>query len=77
MDKNVLTAKVFTMIRKSIGEEECSTDMDLMDDIGLSSIDVMDLIAKCEAEFRIKISSRDLRKVYTPGDLIDLIEAKL
>ncbi len=60
-----------------IGEEELDMDMELIDEIGLSSIDVMDLVSRCEAEFRIKITSRDLRVVYTPGDLADLVEEKL
>ena len=76
MKREELEKEMIEWIRDAAGTEEISSEMDLMDDIGLSSIDVMDLVAKCEAAYGIKISSRDLRKVFTPADLADLIESR-
>lgn len=81
MKRENLEEKITFFIERmaDMAESELDMDMDmeLIDEIGLSSIDVMELVAECEAEFGIKINSRDLRAVYTPGDLVDLVEAKL
>lgn len=79
MKRENLEEKITFFIERmaDMAESELDMDMELIDEIGLSSIDVMELVAECEAEFGIKINSRDLRAVYTPGDLVDLVEAKL
>ena len=77
MEKREMEQKIMELIRETAETEEVEKDMDLMDDIGFSSIEVMDLVAGCEAVFGVKISSRDLRRVFTPQDLIDLIEEKV
>lgn len=51
--------------------------MDLMDEIGFSSIEVMELVSYVEEDFGVRITSRDLRKVATPEDLAELIAGKL
>ena len=76
MKREEMEKEIMGWIREVADGDGISMDMDLMDDIGLSSIDVMDLVAKCEAAFRVKITSRDLRRVYTPADLADLIESR-
>lgn len=77
MEKREMEQKITAFIREHSGMEEVDLEMDLMDDIGFSSMDVMDLVARCEAAFAVKISSRDLRRVYTPRDLADLVEKKV
>lgn len=47
-----------------------------MDEIGFSSIEMMELISYAEKEFDVKIASRELRLVATPADLTRLIEEK-
>ena len=76
MTREEMEKEIMGWIREVADGEGISMEMDLMDDIGLSSIDVMDLVAKCEAAFHVKITSRDLRRIYTPGDLADLIESR-
>ena len=76
MKREEMEKEIMGWIREVADGEGLSMEMDLMDDIGLSSIDVMDLVAKCEAAFHVKITSRDLRHIYTPGDLADLIESR-
>lgn len=51
--------------------------MDLSDDLGLSSIDIMSVLVACEKKFSVKISAKDLRSVATPEDFAELIESKL
>ena len=76
MEKQELEKRVVELVRETASMDNASLHMDLMDDVGLSSIDVMDLIAKCETIFSVKISARDLRKIYTVQDLADLIEIR-
>lgn len=54
-----------------------STDMDLSDDLGLSSIDIMSLLTACERKFAVKIPAKQLRLISTADDLADYIESKL
>lgn len=76
MEKQELEKIVVELVRETADVDTVSLSMDLMDDVGLSSIDVMDLIAKCETAFSVKISARDLRRIYTVQDLADLIEGR-
>ena len=63
---------------KTISETDgYSTDMDLSDDLGLSSIDVMSLLTACERKFAVKIPAKQLRLISTADDLADYIESKL
>ncbi len=76
MERKELKTEIISLIKEVTKAENFHMDMDLMDDIGLSSIDLMDLVAKSEVKFGVKISSRDLRKVHTLGDLTDMVESK-
>lgn len=63
---------------KTISETDgYSTDMDLSDDLGLSSIDIMSLLMACERKFAVKIPAKQLRLISTADDLADYIESKL
>lgn len=63
---------------KTISETDgYSTDMDLSDDVGLSSIDIMSLLTACERKFAVKIPAKQLRLISTADDLADYIESKL
>ncbi len=63
---------------KTISETDgYSTDMDLSDDLGLSSIDIMSLLTACERKFAVKIPAKQLRLISTADDLADYIESKL
>ena len=63
---------------KTISETDgYSTDMDLSDDLGLSSIDIMSLLTACERKFAVKIPAKQLRLISTADDLADYIESML
>lgn len=63
---------------KTISETDgYSADMDLSDDLGLSSIDIMSLLTACERKFAVKIPAKQLRLISTADDLADYIESKL
>ena len=57
--------------------ETIQEDDDLIEDLGISSMDTLTMISYLEEEFRITIPERMLRKVATVGDLIDLVQSAM
>ena len=49
-----------------------SESTDLLDEVGLSSLDVMEMIETLEDEFDIALPINELADVRTVGDLIDV-----
>jgi len=54
-------------------EEEVNEDSEIMEDLDLSSMDVLFLISSLEDEFRIKMPEKEIRKVETVGDIADVV----
>lgn len=50
---------------------------ELIEDLGISSMDILTLISYLEEEFRIRITERMIRRVVTVGDLVDLVQNTL
>lgn len=50
-------------------------EKEIMSDLGLDSVAVFSMIGDIECEFDISIPNRRLRKIYTVGDLIDLVDS--
>ena len=51
-------------------------DSQIMDDLGLSSMDFFSLITDVEMEFDIHISEREVQQILTVGDIARLVEEK-
>lgn len=72
--------KIFSEIKKiivesaDIPEEEINENSLLMDDLELSSLEVLDLIAHLEEVFQIRFSEKELRKIISIEDLVDYIQ---
>lgn len=49
----------------------------LREDLGLNSLDAIELMFKVEEEFDIEIPDPDLQKLRTVGDLVSYLEARL
>lgn len=77
MDRKTVEESVLKRLRDTLERDDAYLDMELMGEEGLSSIEVMDLLSSLENEFRIRISSRELRKVETAKELADVIVEKL
>jgi acyl carrier protein len=54
-----------------------SDDLSLREGLGLDSVDLVGIIMRIEAHYRIRLSHAELETVTTVGALLDLIEAKL
>lgn len=63
-------------ILKDYCEAGCEITMEsgLIDDLGLSSLDVINLIGEFEAEFDISIPDRLIPSMRTVGDIVSFLE---
>jgi len=57
--------------------ESIQENDDLIEDLGISSMDILTLISYLEEEFNITITERMICKVATVGDLVDLVQNAL
>lgn len=55
-------------------KEEITAESTLINDLGLSSFDIVSVVTAFEDEFDIEISDRDIRKLVSVSDIIDYIE---
>lgn len=77
MNRQEINSVLEELIKMISETDGYSTDMDLSDDLGLSSIDIMSLLTACERKFAVKIPAKQLRLISTADDLADYIESKL
>jgi len=60
-----------------VDEEEISWDSVFTDDLGLESLDQVELIAAMEEEFDIEIPDEEAERIITVGQAIDYIKRKI
>ena len=59
-----------------IPQDEIEESSSFMDDLDLSSLEIMSIVSKIEKEFSIKVTEQELLKVESVGDLVKLISEK-
>lgn len=58
--------------------EKISEDMSFSDDLGVDSLDMVDIISALEDEFKIEITDDDLASgIDTVGDAVELLKSKI
>lgn len=60
-----------------IAPEDVSEDSVLMDDLDLSSMEVLTIIANLEDSFGLRIPEKELRNFVTVGDLAEYLTANV
>lgn len=55
-------------------KKNAKLDDNFVDDLGMDSLDVVDLTIQCEEEFGIEIPDEDAVKIITVGDMISYLE---
>ncbi|MBQ9115733.1 MAG: acyl carrier protein [Clostridia bacterium] len=55
-------------------EEDVTPDAELVNDLGINSLELADLIMVCEEKFNIEISDDDIRKFITVADICTYLE---
>lgn len=57
-----------------IDSSEITRDSALVDDLGLSSLEVINIVAAFEDEFGIEVPDRIIPTLRTVGDIVDFLE---
>lgn len=67
--------RICSLIRSQLGYDgEITQDTDLIDDLGIDSVDLAELIALIEDEFQLLPAERAAQDVHTIGELSELVE---
>jgi acyl carrier protein len=74
-----LHAKILSMIAEASDKptDELKLDHELINDLGMDSLDVVELVMKAEDEFKITIPDEDAQNLKKVGQVIEYIDAKL
>lgn len=73
MCKEDILKKVIELFSTMSDAEEITPDSELIDDMGISSMDVLFLISSMEEEFKIKVPESAIRKMVTVEDVAEVI----
>ncbi len=75
---NDLEMKIKSVIAEKAGKSisDIRDDASFIEDLGLDSLDLVDMIMKLEEEFGISIPDEDLDKIRTVKDAINYIKEK-
>ena len=79
MDRKEIEAKVkdFLVEELEIDEEKIKPEANLIKDIGIDSLDFIDIVVIVEKKFGFKIKTEEMADVKTFNDFCDYIEKKL
>ena len=68
--------KTVEILRDTLGDDDIEITMDssLVDDLGLSSLEVISLVSSFEDEFDIEIPDRLIPKMRTVKDVVTYLE---
>ena len=73
MCKEDILKNVIELFSTMTEAEEITPDSELIDDLGISSMDVLFLISSMEEEFKIKVPEKSIRKMVTISDVAEVI----
>jgi acyl carrier protein len=79
MDRDSIRQTLADYLEEDMGEPVASVDdaVNIREDLGLDSVDVVGLVMKVERHFRIRLASEELVEIVTIGNMLDLLQAKL
>ena len=77
MSEQEILASVIALFRTMTDAEEITESSELIEDLGVSSMDVLFLVSNLEEEFGIKISERHIRRMATIGDVAQVVKELL
>ncbi len=58
-------------------EEKVTLNASLKDDLGIDSLDSVEVVLELESQFNVKISDDELGNINTVEDIIKILEQKL
>ena len=60
-----------------VSPEDVTESSVLMDDLDLSSMEILTIVADLEETFGLRIPEKELRNIVTMGDLVDYLAANV
>ncbi len=57
-----------------IEAEDITMDAELINDLGINSLELADLVLLCEERFHIEINDEEIHKFVTVGDVVRYLE---
>ncbi len=60
----------------SVNADDITLSAELVNDLGVNSLELADLVLLCEERFDIEISDDEIHKFVTVGDIVDFLTAK-
>ncbi len=57
----------------SINEDDITLESELVNDLGINSLELADLVLQCEDKFDIEISDEMINGFVTVGDVVDAL----
>ena len=76
LDEIIKEIKIIIEDITDISQDEISDDSAMIDDLDLSSIEIMSIIAEVERNFSIKISESEMLSISTVEELAEIVENK-
>ena len=77
MSREIIFQFIVKVFKTMTDAENIQESDEVVDDLGISSMDILFLMSYLEEEFHIKITERMIRKVVTVGDLVDVVQNAL
>ena len=72
----MVSEKIIALLEDQFGKEESEIElsMDIAEDLGADSLDVVELLMSIEDEFSMEIPDEEIENIKTVGDLVAYIE---
>lgn len=67
--------KKFLVEELRVNEEDINMDAKLTGDLGINSLELANLVFRCEEEFDIEIDDEELHNFITVGDVVRYLES--
>ncbi len=58
-----------------LNESDITPEAELVNDLGINSLELADLVMVCEEKFNIEIKDEDIRKFLTVGDIVEYLSS--
>ncbi len=60
----------------SVNPDDITLSAELVNDLGVNSLELADLVLLCEEKFDIEITDDEIHKFVTVGDIVDFLSTK-
>lgn len=72
----MISEKIIAILADQFGKDESEIEltMDIAEDLGADSLDVVELLMSIEDEFSTEIPDEEIENIKTVGDLVTYIE---